>query len=64
MFGSRVEFGDARRTHIIKGDAELINRYRERFFKHREHSKPAVIREAAAKDRRQQPAAHPQHKAA
>ena len=49
---------------IIKGQPELINKYRENFFHHRDHAKPAQIKEGELKDRRQQQAAHPQTKAA
>lgn len=61
-FTNQAEHENAENLLIIKGHPELINQYRESFFKHREHSKPAVIREGAAKDRRQQQGA--QHKAA
>ena len=63
-FTNQAEHENAENLLIIKGHPELINRYRESFFKHREHSKPAVIRAAAGKDRRQQQGVHPQPKAA
>ncbi len=63
-FTNQAENENAENVLIIKGDPELIRRYRENFFKHRDHAKPAVIREGEMKDRRQQPAAHQQHKAA
>ena len=45
---------------------ELIAQYRENFFKHRDHAKPAAIKDGVLKDRRQQQAAPPApaHKAA
>ena len=63
-FTNQAEHENAENLMIIKGHAELVTWYRENFFKHREHSKPAQIREGEMKDRR--PAAAPahQHKAA
>ena len=46
---------------IIKGYPEMVTWYRENFFKHRDHSKPAQIKEGEMKDRRP---AQPAHKAA
>jgi phosphatidylserine/phosphatidylglycerophosphate/cardiolipin synthase-like enzyme len=65
-FTNQAEGENAENLMIIKGNSELVNQYRENFFKHREHAKPALIKEGVVKDRRaQQPAApHPQHKAA
>ena len=63
-FTNQAENENAENILIIKGMPELIARYRESFFKHREHAKPAQIREGEMKDRRQQQAAHTQHKAA
>src|ERR1022692_19334 len=62
-FTNQAEHENAENLLIIKGQPELINRYRENFFKHREHAKPAQIKEGEMKDRRAQPAAHG-HKAA
>jgi phosphatidylserine/phosphatidylglycerophosphate/cardiolipin synthase-like enzyme len=66
-FTNQAENENAENLLIIKGHPELVNRYRENFFKHREHAKPAQIREGELKDRRQ-PAATPTaahgHKAA
>jgi phosphatidylserine/phosphatidylglycerophosphate/cardiolipin synthase-like enzyme len=64
-FTNQAEHENAENVIILKGKPELINWYRENFFKHRDHAKPAQIREGEIKDRRaQQPAAHTQHKAA
>ena len=65
-FTNQAEHENAENLLIIKGQPDLINRYRENFFKHREHAKPAQIKEGEMKDRRAQPAAaaHGQHKAA
>lgn len=52
-FTNQAENENAENVLIIKGDAELIRQYRENFVKHREHSKPAVIRDSV-KERRQQ----------
>ena len=42
---------------IIKGHPELPRMYRENFFKHKEHCKPAQIKQAEMKDRGQHRAA-------
>jgi phosphatidylserine/phosphatidylglycerophosphate/cardiolipin synthase-like enzyme len=63
-FTNQAEHENAENLLIIKGHPELLNLYRECFFKHREHSKPAMLREATVKDRRQQQGAHPHDKAA
>jgi phosphatidylserine/phosphatidylglycerophosphate/cardiolipin synthase-like enzyme len=63
-FTNQAENENAENLLIIKGHPELIHLYRESFFKHRDHSKPAVIRTSAAKERRPQQGAHPQQKAA
>jgi phosphatidylserine/phosphatidylglycerophosphate/cardiolipin synthase-like enzyme len=60
-FTNQAEGENAENVVIIKGHPELVNQYRDNFFKHREHAKPAQIREGAMKDRR--PPA-PQQKAA
>ncbi|MBI1830309.1 MAG: phospholipase D family protein [Planctomycetes bacterium] len=52
-FTNQAEHENAENLLIIKGHPELIQHYRENFFKHREHAKPAVIKEGV-KDRRQQ----------
>ena len=62
-FTNQAEHENAENLLIIKGQPELLSRYRENFFKHREHAKPAQIKEGEMKDRRAQPAAHA-HKAA
>jgi phosphatidylserine/phosphatidylglycerophosphate/cardiolipin synthase-like enzyme len=58
-FTNQAEGENAENVVIIQGHPELIAAYRENFFKHREHAKPAQIKEAEVKDRRQ-----PHHKAA
>ena len=64
-FTNQAENENAENLLIIKGYPELVAWYRDNFFKHRAHAKPAQIREGEMKDRRpQQPAAHTQHKAA
>jgi phosphatidylserine/phosphatidylglycerophosphate/cardiolipin synthase-like enzyme len=63
-FTNQAEHENAENLLIIKGHPELISLYRENFFKHRDHAKPAVIKEGEMKDRRQQQAAHAPHKAA
>jgi phosphatidylserine/phosphatidylglycerophosphate/cardiolipin synthase-like enzyme len=64
-FTNQAEHENAENLLIIKGHPELINWYRENFFKHREHAKPAQIKEGEMKDRRQQQAsAHAQKAAA
>jgi phosphatidylserine/phosphatidylglycerophosphate/cardiolipin synthase-like enzyme len=65
-FTNQAEHENAENLLIIKGHPELVAAYRENFFKHRDHAKPATIKEGEFKDRRQQQqgAAHPQHKAA
>jgi phosphatidylserine/phosphatidylglycerophosphate/cardiolipin synthase-like enzyme len=59
-FTNQAEHENAENMMIIKGQPELINWYRENFFKHREHAKPAQIREGDLKDRRQQQGGHQQ----
>jgi phosphatidylserine/phosphatidylglycerophosphate/cardiolipin synthase-like enzyme len=51
-FTNQAEGDNAENVIIIKGNPELVNAYRENFFKHREHSKPAQIREGEGRDRR------------
>jgi phosphatidylserine/phosphatidylglycerophosphate/cardiolipin synthase-like enzyme len=57
-FTNQAEHENAENLLIVKGKPELIAWYRENFFKHREHSKVAQIREGEMKDRRQQATAH------
>jgi phosphatidylserine/phosphatidylglycerophosphate/cardiolipin synthase-like enzyme len=62
-FTNQAEHENAENLMIIKGHPDLVKWYRENFFKHREHSKPAQIKEGEMKDRRHQ-ASPQQHKAA
>jgi phosphatidylserine/phosphatidylglycerophosphate/cardiolipin synthase-like enzyme len=62
-FTNQAEHENAENLMIIKGHPELVSWYRDNFFKHRDHSKPAQIKEGEQKDRRQQ-GGHAQHKAA
>jgi phosphatidylserine/phosphatidylglycerophosphate/cardiolipin synthase-like enzyme len=64
-FTHQAEHENAENLLIMKGHPDLVASYRENFFKHREHSMAAQIREGEMKDRRPAaaPAAH-QHKAA
>jgi phosphatidylserine/phosphatidylglycerophosphate/cardiolipin synthase-like enzyme len=57
-FTNQAEHENAENLLIVKGNPELVTWYRENFFKHREHSKVAQIREGEMKDRRQQATAH------
>ena len=50
-FTNQAEHDNAENLLIIKGHAELTAHYRENFFKHRAHCKPAQQREPEAKDR-------------
>lgn len=63
-FTNQAEHENAENLMIIKGHPELVAWYRDNFFKHREHSKPAQIKEGEMKDRRQPAAAHPAKAAA
>jgi len=58
-FTNQAEGENAENVVVIQGHPELIASYRENFFKHRDHAKPAQIKEEEHKDRRQT-----QHKAA
>ena len=60
-FTNQAEHENAENLMIIKGYPEMVTWYRENFFKHRDHSKPAQIKEGEMKDRRP---AQPAHKAA
>lgn len=51
-FTNQAEGENAENLLIIRGNAELIQRYRENFIHHKAHCKPAHIREAEAKNRR------------
>jgi phosphatidylserine/phosphatidylglycerophosphate/cardiolipin synthase-like enzyme len=57
-FTNQAEHENAENLMIIKGHPELVTWYRDNFFKHREHSKPAQIKEGEQKDRRQPAPAH------
>jgi phosphatidylserine/phosphatidylglycerophosphate/cardiolipin synthase-like enzyme len=61
-FTNQAENENAENLMIIRGHPELVNWYRTNFFKHREHAKPAQIKEGEMKDRRAP--AHPLPKAA
>jgi phosphatidylserine/phosphatidylglycerophosphate/cardiolipin synthase-like enzyme len=52
-FTNQAEHENAENIVIIKGHPELINAYRTYFFQHREHAKPAQIKEGEMKDRKQ-----------
>ena len=58
-FTNQAEHENAENVIIIKGHPELIQRYRDNFFKHREHSKPAKIKEGEIRDRRAAHGAQP-----
>ena len=49
-FTNQAESDNAENVIIIKGNPEMVAAYRANFFSHREHAKPAEIREP--KDRR------------
>jgi phosphatidylserine/phosphatidylglycerophosphate/cardiolipin synthase-like enzyme len=51
-FTHQAEGENAENLLIFKGHAELTKRYRENFFHHQSHCKPAQMREAEAKGRR------------
>jgi len=44
-FTNQAESDNAENVVIIKGAPELIKQYRDEFLKHRDHAKPAVIKE-------------------
>jgi phosphatidylserine/phosphatidylglycerophosphate/cardiolipin synthase-like enzyme len=56
-FTNQAEGENAENVVILKGNPELVKAYRDNFFAHREHSKPAQIRQDQMRDRRQQKAA-------
>ena len=51
-FTHQAESENAENLLILKGHADLIQRYRDNFFHHKAHCKPAQIREGEAKNRR------------
>lgn len=52
-FTNQAESDNAENVVIIKGNSQLIQQYRENFLKHRDHAKPAQLREGDLRDRRQ-----------
>ena len=62
-FTNQAENENAENLMIITGHPELVSWYRDNFFKHRDHAKPAQIREDHMKDRRA-PSGHQHPKAA
>jgi phosphatidylserine/phosphatidylglycerophosphate/cardiolipin synthase-like enzyme len=50
-FTNQAEHENAENLLIIKGHAELPTHYRDNFFKHKAHCKPAQMREPDARDR-------------
>jgi phosphatidylserine/phosphatidylglycerophosphate/cardiolipin synthase-like enzyme len=51
-FTKQAEGENAENLLILKGNADLIQRYRANFFHHKAHCKPAQMREAEARNRR------------
>ena len=51
-FTNQAEGENAENLLIIKGNAELVRSYRDNFFVHKNHSKPAKMREAKVETRR------------
>ncbi len=51
-FTNQAEGENAENLIIIKGNAELVRSYRDNFFVHKNHSKPAKMREIKAEQRR------------
>jgi len=51
-FTNQAEGENAENLLIIRGNAELVRSYRDNFFVHKNHSKPAKMREAKAETRR------------
>ncbi len=45
-FTNQAESDNAENVVVIKGNPELVRLYRENFFKHREHAKPAQVKES------------------
>ena len=62
-FTNQAEGENAENVVILQGHPELIAAYRENFFKHRDHAKPAQVKEGEMKDRRAHSGGQ-QHKAA
>jgi phosphatidylserine/phosphatidylglycerophosphate/cardiolipin synthase-like enzyme len=60
-FTNQAEHENAENLMIIKGNPDLLQWYRENFFKHRGHAKPAQIKEGEMKDRRPAAQPHPAH---
>jgi phosphatidylserine/phosphatidylglycerophosphate/cardiolipin synthase-like enzyme len=58
-FTNQAEGDNAENVVIIKGNPDLVRAYRNNFFAHRDHAKPAQLRESEQRDRRQ-PATAPQ----
>ena len=56
-FTNQAEHENAENLLVIKGHPELPGHYRENFFKHKAHCKPAQQKQAEAKDRVQHRAA-------
>ena len=54
-FTNQAEGDNAENVVIIKGNPQIAQWYRENFFKHRDHAKPAQIREGEIRDRRGAP---------
>lgn len=51
-FTNQAEGDNAENVVIIKGSPEIVRAYRENFFQHRDHAKPAQLRESESRDRR------------
>jgi phosphatidylserine/phosphatidylglycerophosphate/cardiolipin synthase-like enzyme len=51
-FTNQAEGENAENLLILKGHTELVQRYRDNFFHHKTHCKPAKMREGEAKNRR------------
>ena len=56
-FTNQAESDNAENVVIIKGNPEMVSLYRENFFKHREHAKPAQVKEAVDRRAHQKAAA-------
>ncbi len=51
-FTNQAEGENAENLLIIKGNSDLVRRYRENFFHHKSHCKPAQMRQPDGKNRR------------
>jgi len=51
-FTNQAESENAENLLIVKGHGEMVRRFRDNFFQHRAHCKPARMREGEAKNRR------------